>query len=146
MKYYELTYLIDPDLSETEIKSLTEKVANHLQKEGGIIHNIDNAHKTVKKVLGYPIKKKFIAYLVSLDFSIDPQKTDGLKQNISLEKSILRFLLISKKLIKEERKDTKPGTKKALPTSPPDDVKKKSVDDKKVELEELDQKLDEILN
>ena len=34
MKFYELTYLISPDLSEEEIKVLQEKVTSLIQEEG----------------------------------------------------------------------------------------------------------------
>lgn len=130
MKFYELTYLINPDLSEEELRSISEKIINLLKEKGGVIHHSNN---TIKKVLGYPIKDKNTAYLVSIDFSLEPEKTDGLKQKISKEKEILRFLLMAKKPPKEEKKKVKPAPEKA------------PKEEKKVELKELDQKLDEIL-
>jgi len=46
MKYYELTYIISPDLTEEELKKLSEIITNFIQEEGGFLEKIQNPLKT----------------------------------------------------------------------------------------------------
>lgn len=134
MKSYELTYLISPHLSEDELKNLQEKVKLLIQKEGGVLNEIK---LPVEKKLSYPIKKQEKAFLGNLSFTLEENKLENLQQQLKSEEKILRFLILNKKL---ELKPTKPKKKiiKITPKIPPKE--------KKVELEEIDKKLEEILN
>ena len=67
MKYYELSYLINPELSEEEVKILSEKVSKYAQEAKGVL---DIAEIPVKKRLGYPIKKKRTAYFITTKFHL----------------------------------------------------------------------------
>ncbi len=128
MKHYELTYLISPDLSEQEANSLSLKIASFFlapEKQRILEKNLS----LLKKHLSYTIKKKTAAYLATLNFEMKPEMLEGLKKQIKSEPKILRYLIILSK-----------------PT--PEIVKKaatKSAKGKKVELEEIEKKLEEIL-
>jgi len=77
---------------------------------------VENEEPT-KKTLAYPIEKKTEAFLASVSFRLTPDKIKSVEEGIKKEKRIIRYLLLTKK----------PHTKK-------------------VELKELDKKLEEILN
>ena len=128
-KLYQLYYLISPELSEKEIKEVQEKVISLFQNEGGIL--VEN-EEPIKKTLAYPIENKTEAYLVSVSFQLTPDKIKSVKEEIKKEKRIIRHLLLTTKL-----------PKKPLPSVPETTKKPPS---KKVELKELDKKLEEILN
>jgi len=133
MKYYELTYLISPDLSEEEIRTLQEKINALIQAEGGVLSEVNSP---VRKTLAYPVKKKWTTYLNTLSFQLDPERLESLKKKLKAESEILRYLIL-----------TKPRTKeilvrgKKLPPIRP----RKRVIKPKVELKEIEKKLEEIL-
>jgi small subunit ribosomal protein S6 len=136
MKIYELTYLISPEVSEEELKSSQEKIIFLIQNEGGIFNG---ANSTIKKTLFYPIKKRQSAYLASLTFQSAPEKLEVLEKKLKAEEKILRYLILSKP-------KTKPPTtfrKKMFLGKPP--IPRKKVVGGKVELKEIEKKLEEIL-
>ena len=129
MKTYELTYLITPDLSEEETRAFQEKIIASLQEEGGIL---TEAGIISKKRLAYPIQKKIQVYLAVLTFQLNAEKLVNLEKKLKAEGQILRYIII----VKVPRKEKVFRIKKALP--PPKE--------KKVELKEIEKKLEEILS
>lgn len=127
MKIYEFTYLIEPDLSKEDINSLQETIKSFIEEEEGSITKIN---PPLKKNLAYPIKKNKEAFLADLTFDLNPDKLDSLKKKIKSEKRIIRYLLLKKKLLKKKLKVR--ATRKPQPKA-------------KVELKEIEKKLEEIL-
>lgn len=128
MRYYDLSYLISPDLSEKEAQQFNEKIIDFILKEGGIL----DTTQSLKKInLAYPIKKKKEAYFATLTFFLSPQKAPLLSQELEKEEKILRFLIFKKKSPQK--------IKKAQVSKPKPPLKEK------VKLEELEKKLEEIL-
>jgi len=146
MKNYELTCLISPDLSEEELKSFREKINSFIQEEGGTLTEINSP---IKKRLAGPIKHRNQAYLTTLNFQLEPEKLANLDYNppttqkrleniekkLKSENQILRYLI----LIKPRPKEILVRGKK-LPTPKPRKILKP-----KVELREIEKKLEEIL-
>lgn len=130
MKLYELTYLISPELSEEELKVLQEKINSFIQEEGGILNKIDFSSKKI--LLSYPIRKKRESFLASLNFCLEPEKIENLEKKLKAEKSLLRYLILTKKI---QKKVSVSIPKKLTKGRKP-----------KVELKELEKKLDEILD
>jgi len=132
MKHYELTYLISPDLSEEEANSLSTEITSSVQKKQGIL---EKNLSLLKKQLSHAIKKKTAAYLASLDFQINPEGLEELKKQIKSDPRILRHLILLKPIPKiTEKKATKLSI-----------ISKKKAAGKKVELKEIEKKLEEIL-
>ena len=127
MKIYEFTYLIKPDISKEDINSLQETIKSFIKEEEGSIVRIN---PPLKKNLAYPIKKNKEAFLADLTFDLNPDKLDGLEKKIKSEKRIIRYLLLKKKLLKKKLKVR--ATRKPQPKA-------------KVELKEIEKKLEEIL-
>jgi len=127
MKYYELTYLVSPELSEPEVKNTQQKLHSFIQDKGGIL---DSPVVPEKIDLSYPIKKNLQAFLVSLSFYLKPEDMDDLEKKIKSESNILRFLIYTKKKLKEIKTSKKRSEKKPK---------------QKAELKDIEQKLEEIL-
>lgn len=127
MRYYELSYIASSKLNEEELKSLQERIILKLKNEGGIL---DEETPPLKRTLAYPIKKETEAFLVSLSFFLNGEKIEKIKKELEKEKEILRYLLFQKKAPKEKLEKEKI---------------KKPEKPKKVDLEELEEKLEEIL-
>ena len=132
MKLYELTYLISPELSESELKSLNEKINSLIQKGAGVLNEVK---LPIKKRLGQLIKKQREAFLINLSFYLEPDKLGNLEQQLKSEKKILRYLILARPKIKIAKVRKRPT--KVIPKIP--------VKEKKVELKEIEKKLEEIL-
>jgi len=126
MKYYELTYLISPELSTEEIEKFQEKLRSLIIEGGGL----DKIGNPIRKKLAYPIKKKNEAFLATLNFYLNPGKLEDLEKKLKGEEKILRFLIVTKK------------RPKILPEIL---VKPGKIVKPKVELKEIEKKLEEIL-
>jgi len=147
MKNYELTYLISPDLPEEELKIFSGKINNFIQEETGIL---EKTTEPSKKKLGYSIKKKEEAFLVALNFSLNPEKLGSLEKKLKSENQILRYIIltkkISKKILHPKRTSLGLASKEALPKiKKPPEAPPKITEPKKVELKEIDKKIEEIL-
>ncbi len=137
MKNYELTYIVSPELSEEELKELESKITSLIRVENGVLSEV---RPPVIKSLSYPIKKKRSAYLISLGFQLAPEKLENLERKLKQEAQIIRYLLLIKPVsgIREVMAPArKPRLRAALPK-----VKKPET---KVELKEIEKKLEEIL-
>jgi len=127
MKDYELTYLIRPDIAEEEIKSLLEKISDFIKSQQGIIKK---ASEPSKKSLGYQIKDTSEAFMVSIDFSLNPDHLKLLESRLRDSKRILRHIIVIKEKVKEV-----PQTIKSL----------ENKKEKKADLGDIDEKIEEIL-
>lgn len=129
MKNYELTYLIQPNLSEQELASLQEKVSLFIEEQEGIV---ERKEKPFKKSLDPPIKKQVSALMAMLYFYADPQKIDLIQSQLKSIPEILRFMLTIK---------AAPKTEQAAPVI----RKPQEPKEEKVELKDIEKKLGEIL-
>jgi len=125
MNFYEIAYLISPEIEPEKIKEIQKEVISLLRKQEG---EIEEETPPLKRTLAYPIKKQKEAFLVSLTFWMEPSKIKNFKKDIEKIKEILRYLIVKKK-----------APKKIL------EIKKPAKKPKKVELEKLEEKLEEIL-
>jgi small subunit ribosomal protein S6 len=132
MKLYELTYLISSEFSEEELENFQKKINSFIQEEGGILEKSENP---IKRKLEYPIKKKGRAYLVTTKFRSEPEKLENLDKRMKKEPSLLRYMIFTKK----------EPEKIKIPEIRPKTEIKKIKKEKKVELEKIDEKLNEIL-
>jgi len=145
MKLYELTFLLTPDLSEEERALSQKKIQSFIQEEDGILTDSKNP---LKRKLGYPIKKKGEAFLVTLNFNLAPEKLGSLEKKLRSENQILRYLILTKKRPKIFPAEGKklPFSSKILPSETyKDKIIVKPPKEKKVELKEIEKKLEEIL-
>jgi len=142
MKNYELTYLISPDFSESEVANTIAKVTNTIREKEG---SIKKTAEPSKMKLAYLIEKKSEAFIVSTDFSIVPEKISELEKFLKEQNEILRYTVLAKKEYKEkaDKRRTKPQPVASVPSPGGEEEPSKAG---KVELKEIDEKIDEILS
>lgn len=132
MRNYQITYLINPQLGEEEAKSFQEKIASLIKEGGGVV---ENQPMPVRRNLAYTIKKQNQAYLAVLDFKLEPEKLSDLQKKLKEDNQIIRYLLITKRVRAREMAETfRRRPRKIVPEK-----------EKKVELKEIEKKLEEIL-
>lgn len=160
---YELAYLLKAALSEESILNWKEKINRLVQDFDGKV----NEHiEPQKNKLAYPIKKAGQGLLGIIKFEMVTEKIKELDRKLKLEGGeLLRFLI----LVDEEREKpavTKPARvrrpteiekppevkleekgppREEKPPKPKEEELPKPKEEKKIELEELDKKLEEIL-
>ncbi|HDL74998.1 MAG TPA: 30S ribosomal protein S6 [bacterium] len=128
MKLYQLDYIISPEVTKIKVNEIGERIINLIQEQKGVL---DKIKPCIEKRLGYLIKNKNSGLLAGLVFYLDPEKLPILENKIKSESEILRYLLLTKK--KEKSLSLK--TKKVIKEKPKE----------KVELKEIEKKLEEIL-
>lgn len=132
MKYYELTYLISSGLSETESKSIQEKISASIQDEGGVVVETRS-----------PVKKGEV-YLTVLSFQSEPEKLPPIEKKLREISEIVRFMLLVKP--PASRRTMSRARRVPHSTTPAQEETKGTTSSRpKVELREIDKKLDEIL-
>jgi len=157
--HYELSFIIGPNVPETEHKTVEQEILDNLKKLNAKI--VKEPYSIGRKKLAYPIKKQKHGFYVILEF--ETEETAGLKDfdvKLKHNANILRYLLIKK--IKTSSKETKPRlttaarpkvaveakmteekeAKASRSEVKPDEDKK----DIKVDLGDIDKQLDQILD
>ncbi len=117
MKLYELSYLPLPGLSEDEQKTLSERVISALETT--------------------PVSHHSNGFLTTMDFNAEPEKIKGIEEKLKHEAQIQRYLILQKKLVRFKARILRRAefSKKI----------EKETSKPKVELQEIEKKLDEIL-
>jgi len=123
IRYYQLAYLLSPDLKKEEVENIQNDLTSFLKREG----ILDKIESPLKRTLFYPIKKKVEAFLGAIYFYTEPQKIKDLEKKLRGEEKILRYLIVSEKAPKKMK------------------IEKKIKKPEKVELEEIEKKIEEIL-
>ncbi len=123
MRYYELTCLISSELFPEELNSFQEKIISYVQGEKGILVKIDLSPK-----------KRSDFKLFGLNFQLNPEGIEGLEKKLKADKQIIRYMILAKPPIIYKEVLTKPFI-----------TFRKKVAEGKVELKEIEKKLEEIL-
>ncbi len=133
MKKYELTYLVPLELSDADLKRIQQEFESLISDNKGEI--LSSQIDPARRELGDEIKGTKNARMSTIIFNLNPAEILKLEKFAKEEKEILRHILIFKPEIKPDKK------RKELK---PDEPEKKSSE--KVELKEIDKKIEEILN
>ena len=153
MKIYELLCEISPSLSEEEIKALVLKISEEIISLEG---KLERTSEPLKKKLGIPFNKFKEAFLVDFVFQVNPDKIGQLNKVLKSKSDILRYMLLSKKHLSDETQRSFIRRRKIEKSIEPKEFEiekkqeegeeTKSHKPKKVELQEIDQKIEEILS
>ncbi|MBU1036797.1 30S ribosomal protein S6 [Patescibacteria group bacterium] len=149
-QHYELTLIIPGNLAEDQHPEILNKIKSLLEK--------NQAKLTVEEDLGrkklaYPIKQLRHGFYYCLEFDLESDKTKTIEKELKLTSSILRFLLIKKhqktaaEIADQEQLKDKRIKKKIADQIKTEEAKetKEKIKKPKISLEDLDKKLDELL-
>lgn len=170
--HYELLYIVPIKFTEEELKNVTGNVSGLIEKAGGKITKDENLGK---KKLAYPIKGCRHGYYILSEMDMETSGLKQLNRDLGLAQEIIRYQIVKKsenvkpprkpREIPEERvgKQETPFEKDAvgkedIPEAKKGDTimenagraeiekeKEESKGKEKLSMEELDKKLDEIL-
>jgi small subunit ribosomal protein S6 len=145
--HYELLYLVGIS-KEPEMETIKKDVSDIVMSEGGIFHN-----KLVieKRKLAYKVKHENQGFYVAQRFDIeDTTRLQAITKKLNLNTNILRSLItradeLPELISREERKEKEAKKSKRLVTKETKSSQEKTAD-KKASEEDIDKKLEEILN
>lgn len=151
MQTYELTYIISSSLTTEEADALRKDVESFIQSKEGVIVASERSNP---QTLAYSIKKHSSGYFVIVEFKLEQKDVKELLAMVEKNDRVLRNLIIVKhppKVMKAKR-TRKPllGVAKEIMenlglTGKPAEKKEKKKE-KEVKIEEINEKLDEILS
>lgn len=154
--HYEILFIMPNRFTDEEAKEVFTKVGQFISSLEGKI-TLENYWG--KKKFAYPIKHEYYGYYGLFEFDLERAAVAEINNKLRLDNNIVRFLIIKKDVKSEEqvKKDEKINAKiegkKAKAKE--DDVKEikkatakapKKSEDKKIDLKNLDEKLEDVLN
>lgn len=92
MRNYELAFVVDPEVEDSSLPEIEEKVKGWVEASGGAISNVD---RWGKRRLAYPIKKKNEGYYFIFKLELPPQAGVEIEREMRLNEQILRYMITS---------------------------------------------------
>ncbi|MEM4260124.1 MAG: 30S ribosomal protein S6 [Candidatus Woesearchaeota archaeon] len=167
MKKYEMMIVVSGQLPEDLAKEITNKVKKTIEESNGLEITEDFWGR---RKLSYKIQNQDHGYYAVFNFSLEPKKISELELEVKMISEIIRFIIVSddsknssvksEKIIKEKEKKVEKVEKedivekvskekeKKVEKVEKEDIVEKVYEEKNDDnrLEELDKKIDEILN
>ena len=92
MREYELVFIVHPDLDDSALKDVVEKVKDWITEAGGEVSKVD---LWGKRKLAYSIRKQKEGQYVLFRTQMDPAFGATLERNLRFLEPVMRFLLTS---------------------------------------------------
>ncbi len=148
--HYELLYIMSNKFTEDEIEPIAEKINKTIAGEGGDIAFDENWGK---KKLAYPIKGSQHGYYRLMEFDLDGEKLSIIDRFLRMSSDVVRHQIVKKRIKTEEEikkdkiieKKVAEKAAKQIAEEKKEKIAKDKSSKKKVDLKELDDKLDKIL-
>jgi small subunit ribosomal protein S6 len=109
---YEIIFIADPDLPETEVDTITNQVQGFVEKEGGRVSKVE---KWGKKRLAYNVGRHREGYYVLLVAEGPGSVVKEVERRIRVLDGVIRFLTVrvDEELKKAERRKAKRAAEEA---------------------------------
>lgn len=158
MQYYELVGLIPGNLAENEVEPILQEISDIIKNSGA---DIKRQELIGRRKTAYAIQKMRHAYYFLVGFEHE-SNLEEMEKKLKLYKNLLRYLItktkpktaedIAKEKKRLQKQEETPETKikrteskKTEPEKETSADKTEKIDKKPVDLEQLDKKIDEIL-
>lgn len=138
-RQYELTCILSPQLDGNDLEKTKKEIGEAVGKMGGTI----SFKESQKKDLAYPINKQGQGIYLFSQLSIAPENITNFSKELKLNKQILRHLI--NQLIEIKVKPKKEIKPKKIIKKQIKKIEEKKEKETKVKLEEIDKRLDELI-
>ena len=92
MNKYESVIIINPSVDEEQVKALTTKFTEMINKDG----NVEKADNLGKKKLAYEIDKNKEGFYVVFEFDANPSLIAELERNYRIADEVIKFITVKK--------------------------------------------------
>ena len=93
MRNYELVLIIHPDLDETGLKGLVERVQGWITETGG---SVTKTEAWGRRRMAYIIRKQREGQYIYMEAEFAPKNSAELERNLRFLEPVMRFSIISK--------------------------------------------------
>lgn len=93
MHSYELVFIIQPDLDETGVQGIVEKVQVWITEAGGTVVKVDNWGK---RRMAYAINKRREGQYILVEMQMPPTFSAELERNMRFLEPVMRYSLINR--------------------------------------------------
>jgi small subunit ribosomal protein S6 len=93
MRSYEVVLIVHPELDETALQGVMDRVQGWIKDSGGSVNTID---KWGKRRLAYSIRKQREGQYVYMEADFAPAFSAELDRNLRFLEPVMRFSIISK--------------------------------------------------
>lgn len=146
--HYELLYLVPATQTEEELIPIRDEVKRLINKLGGAItlENSMGKHK-----LAYPIKHARYGYYLLYEFDLPGEQLKDLNRELGLLTGLLRHQIVRREVSvaalkrRAQRTERVAAAQARAQTALPSEAAKPADEKDKIRLEDLDDKLDELL-
>lgn len=144
---YELLFIIPNKFTEGEANSIIEKIKKIITSEEG---NITFTEFWGKKKLAYPIKQNSYGYYSLIEFDLPGDNLAKVNRTLRMSNEVIRHQIVKKKVktieqLEQEKKISEKIAAKNVKKEQADEEQEK-IKEKKLDLKDLDEKLDDILD
>jgi len=91
MRRYESVVILDPELSDDEVRSFTERYAGIITTKGGELIKLDDWGR---KKMAYLVKRRDVGRYVLFDFVGMPDVITELERNFKITEHVLKFISV----------------------------------------------------
>jgi small subunit ribosomal protein S6 len=92
MRAYELVVIVHPDLDETALGEVVERIKGWVTADGGSIDKVD---LWGRRRLAYPIRKQNEGQYVLMQTTMAEKNLAGLERNLRFLEPVMRFMLVA---------------------------------------------------
>ena len=92
MRAYELTVIIHPDLDETALGEVVERIKGWIAADGGSVDKVD---LWGRRRMAYSIRKQFEGQYVFMQTTLAQKSLAGLERILRFLEPVMRYLLIA---------------------------------------------------
>jgi len=90
MREYEIVFIAHPDLEESALNDVTEKVKGWVTEAGG---SVIKADFWGRRRLAYPIRKQKEGQYILLKVQLDPTSVVAIERNLRFQEPVMRFAI-----------------------------------------------------
>ena len=101
---YELGFIISPEVSEEETRSILDRLGQIVAQHGGQIVKIN---QWGRRRLAYPIERHRDGYYVFIDMILTPETVSELERTLKVSEIVLRYMVTKRdaKAVQKEREE-----------------------------------------
>jgi len=121
LRYYEMIFILHPNIPEEELSVITEKITGVIDRNKGEVIKLDNWGK---KRCAHTIKKCTKGYFFLLYFMATPTILQELDKTLRYDEKVLRYqtVIVEKdkiEALKKEQENQEQGVAEPLPAAEP---------------------------
>jgi small subunit ribosomal protein S6 len=101
---YELGFILSPEVSEEETRSILDRLGQIVAQHGGQIVKVN---QWGRRRLAYPIERHRDGYYVFIDMILTPETVAELERTLKVSEIVLRYMLTKRdaKAVQKEREE-----------------------------------------